>query len=171
MNDKFFKLIILNLAGLLVLVSAGCSEIKVDSFQKWCELISGEDLKDKYANPWVIKVSISVDEDRIREDFVSFLNRTLLNKVQYKVPKMAWMKADEVHIVNLASIQNIAPEIMIDKWKKGLKLALQEKHTDFSDICIYETVTRLFRILYIHNIKFDEKGNVIEDDVTPIQSE
>ena len=42
MNDKFFKLIILNLAGLLVLVSAGCSEIKVDSFQKWCELISGE---------------------------------------------------------------------------------------------------------------------------------
>jgi len=82
---------------------------------------------------------------------------------------MAWMKADELHIVNLSSIQNIAPEIMIDKWEKGLKLALQKKHTDFSDICLYETVTRLFSILYIHNIKFDDNGSVLEDDVTPIQ--
>jgi hypothetical protein len=170
MRDKFFKSIILNIAGLLFLLSSGCSEIKVDSFQKWCELISGENLKEKYAKPWVIKISISVNEDRIRDDFVSFLNRTLLDKVQYRVPKMAWMKADELHIVNLSSIQNIAPEIMIEKWEKGLKLALQEKHTDFSDICIYETVTRLFGIMYIHNIKYDEKGSVIEDYVTPIQS-
>ena len=170
MNDIFSKSIILNLAGLLVLVIAGCSEIKVDSYQKWCELITGEDLKDKYAKPWVIKVSISVDEDRIREDFVSFLNRTLLNKVRYKVPKMAWMTPDELHIVNLSSIHNIAPEIMIDKWEKGLKSALQEKHTDFSDICIYETVTRLFSILYIHTINYDENGSVLEDDVTSIQA-
>jgi hypothetical protein len=170
MHEKFFKSFILSLTGLLVLLSAGCSEIKIDSFQKWCELISGEDLKDKYAKPWVIKISVSVDEDRIRDDFVSFLNRSLLDKVQYKVPEMAWMKADELHIVNLSSILKIAPEIMIDKWEKGLKLALQEKHTDFSDICIYETVTRLFRDLYIHNIKYDENGSVIEDDVTPIRS-
>jgi len=148
----------------------GCSEIKVDNFQKWCDLILGEDLKDKCAISWVIKISISVDEDRIRDDFISFLNRSLLKKVQYKVSEMAWIKADELHIVNLSSIQNIAPEIMIDKWEKGLKLALQKKHTDFSDICIYETVTRLFSILYIHNIKFDENGSTLEDDVTPIQS-
>ena len=171
MNKKFFKLFVLNLAGLLVLLIAGCSEIKVDSFQKWCELISGEDLKDKYAKPWLIKISVSIDEDRIRDDFVSFLNRSLLNKVQYKVPEMAWMKADELHIVNLSSIQNIAPEIMIDKWEKGLKSALQKKHTVFSDICIYETVTRLFSILYIHNIKYDENGSVLKDDVIPILSE
>ena len=57
MGDKFFKSIILIIAGLLFLLSSGCSEIKVDSFQKWCELISGEDLKEKYAKPWVIKIS------------------------------------------------------------------------------------------------------------------
>ena len=160
---------VLQFIGILALLVGGCSEIKVDNFQKWCELISGEDLRDKYAKSWVLKISISVDEDRIRDDFISFLNRSLLKKVQYKVPEMAWMKADELHIVNLSSIQNIAPEIMIDKWEKGLKLALQKKHTDFSDICIYETVTRLFSILYIHNIKFDDNGSVLEDDVTPIQ--
>jgi hypothetical protein len=148
----------------------GCSEIKVDNFQKWCELISGEDLKAKYAEFWVVKVSISVDEDRIRDDFISFLNRSLLKKVQYRVPEMAWMKADELHIVNLSSIQNIAPEIMIDKWEKGLKSALQKELTDFSDICIYETVTRLFSILYIHTINYDENGSVLEDDVTSIQA-
>jgi hypothetical protein len=160
----------LQFIGILALLVVGCSDIKVDNFQKWCELISGEDLKDKYAKFWVIKISISVDEDRIRDDFIAFLNRSLLKKVQYKVPEMAWMKADELHIVNLSSIQNIAPEIMIDKWDRGLKLAIQRKHTDFSDICVYETVTRLFSILYIHNIKYDENGSVLEDDVTPIQS-
>lgn len=161
---------VLQFIGILALLVVGCSDIKVDNFQKWCELISGEDLKDKYAKFWVIKISISVDEDRIRDDFTSFLNRSLLKKVQYKVPEMAWMKADELHVVNLSSIQNIAPEIMIDKWDRGLKLAIQKKHTDFSDICVYETVTRLFSILYIHNIKYDENGSVLEDDVTPIQS-
>jgi len=150
---------VLQFVGILALLVLGCSEIKVDNFQKWCELISGEDLKDKYAKSWVIKISITV----------SFLNRSLLKKVKYKVPGMAWMKANELHIVNLSSIQPIAPEIMIDKWEKGLKSAVQKKHTDFSDICIYETVTRLFSILYIHNIKFDDNGSVLEDDVTPIQ--
>jgi hypothetical protein len=160
----------LQFISILVLLCGGCSEIKVDNFQKWCELISGEDLKAKYAEFWVVKVSISVDEDRIRDDFISFLNRSLLKKVQYRVPEMAWMKADELHIVNLSSIQNIAPEIMIDKWEKGLKLALQKELTDFSDICIYETVTRLFSILYIHTINYDENGSVLEDDVTSIQA-
>jgi hypothetical protein len=160
----------LQFISILVLLCGGCSEIKVDNFQKWCELISGEDLKAKYAEFWVVKVSISVDEDRIRDDFISFLNRSLLKKVQYRVPEMAWMKADELHIVNLSSIQNIAPEIMIDKWEKGLKSALQEELTDFSDICIYETVTRLFSILYIHTINYDENGSVLEDDVTSIQA-
>lgn len=160
----------LQFISILVLLCGGCSEIKVDNFQKWCELISGEDLKAKYAEFWVVKVSISVDEDRIRDDFISFLNRSLLKKVQYRVPEMAWMKADELHIVNLSSIQNIAPEIMIDKWEKGIKSALQKELTDFSDICIYETVTRLFSILYIHTINYDENGSVLEDDVTSIQA-
>ena len=160
---------ILKIAGILLLFLVGCSEIKVDTFQKWCELISGEDLKEKYAKFWVIELSVSLDENSIRDDFISFLNRSLLKKVQYKVPQMAWIKANELHVVNLSSIQNINPEIMIDKWKQGLKLALQKKHTDFSDICIYETVTRLFDILYIHTMKFDDKGRVIEDVVIPIQ--
>ena len=165
MNTKALQFI-----SILVLLCGGCSEIKVDNFQKWCELISGEDLKAKYAEFWVVKVSISIDEDRIRDDFISFLNRSLLKKVQYRVPEMAWMKADELHIVNLSSIQNIAPEIMIDKWEKGIKSALQKELTDFSDICIYETVTRLFSILYIHTINYDENGSVLEDDVTSIQA-
>ena len=160
---------VLKIIGIFLLLLVGCSEIKVDTFQKWCELISGENLKGKYTEFWVLKVSVSIDDDKIRDDFVVFLNRSLLKKVQYKIPQMAWIKDNELHIVNLSSIQNIAPEIMIDKWNQGIKSAMQKKHTDFSDICIYESVTRLFNILYIHTIKFDDKGRVLEDDVTPIQ--
>ena len=160
---------VLKIVGILFLLLAGCSEIKVDSFQQWCELISGEDLKDKYAKFWVIKLSVSIDKERIKDDFILFLNKSLLKKVQYRVPQMAWIKDNELHIVNLSSLLKIEPEIMIEKWQNGIKLALQKKHTDFVDICIYETVTRLFDILYIHTMKFDNKGRVIEDVVTPIQ--
>ncbi len=160
---------VLKIVGIFFLLLAGCSEIKVDTFQKWCELISGEDLKDKYAKFWVIKSSVSIDKERIKDDFILFLNKSLFNKVQYRVHQMAWIKDNELHIVNLSSLLKIEPEIMIEKWQNGIKLALQKKHTDFVDICIYETVTRLFDILYIHTMKFDNKGRVIEDVVTPIQ--
>jgi uncharacterized protein YeaC (DUF1315 family) len=164
MNIRFIKL-----AGIFFLLIVGCSEIEVDTFQKWCELISGDGLKDKYSKYWVIKLSVSIDEDSIREDFISFLNRSLLKKIQYKVPQMAWRDDKELHIINLSSLQNLKPEITIEKWKHGLKLAMQQKHTDFVDICIYETVTRLFDNLYIHTMKFDNEGKVIEEIVTPIQ--
>jgi hypothetical protein len=81
---------------------------------------------------------------------------------------MAWIKENELHIVNLSGIQNIEPEIMIEQWELGIKSALQKKQTDFVDICIYETVARLFDFLYIHTMKFDSKGKVIDDVVTPI---
>jgi hypothetical protein len=164
MNKKVLKILVI-----LFLLLMGCSEIKVDTFQKWCELISGEDLKGKYAKFWVIKSSVSIDKERIRDDFVTFLNRSMLKKVQYKARRMAWIKDSELHIVNLSSLQKIEPEEMIDKWQNGITLALQKKHTDFADICIYESVIRLFDILYIHTMKFDSKGSVIEDVVTPIQ--
>ena len=164
MNKKVLKIL-----GIFFLLLVGCSEIKVDTFQKWCELISGEDLKGKYTKFWVIKLSVSIDKERIRDDFIIFLNRSMLKKVQYKVYQMAWIKDKELHIVNLSSLLKIEPELMIDKWQNGIKLALQKKHTDFADICIYETVIRLFDILYIHTMKFDNNGRVIEDVVTPIQ--
>jgi len=164
MNKKVLKIV-----GIFFFLLAGCSEIKVDTFQKWCELISGEDLKERYAKIWVIKLSVSIEEDKIRDDFILFLNRSLLKKVKYKVPQMVWKKENELHIVNLSSIQNIEPEIMIEKWEHGLNLAFQKKHTDLVDICIYETVTRLFDILIIHTMTFDNKGRVIKDVVTPIQ--
>jgi hypothetical protein len=166
MNKKAFII-----AGIFCLLLVGCSEIEVDTFQKWCELISGEDLKAKYAEFWVIKSSVVIDKDKIRDDFTIFLNRSMLKKVRYKVHQMAWSKDNELHLVNLSSLQNMEPDIMIDKWRNGLKLAIQKKHTDFADICIYESVTRLFDTLYIHTREFDSEGNVIKDVVTPIRPE
>ena len=164
MNKKVLKIV-----GIFLLLVVGCSELKVDTFQKWCELISGEDLKGKYAKFWVLKSSVSIDKERVRDDFIVFLNRSMLKKVQYKVHQMAWKKDNELHIVNLSGLLEIEPEVMIDKWQNGIKLALQKKHTDFADICIYGTVIRLFEILYIHTMKFDDTGSVIDDVVTPIQ--
>jgi hypothetical protein len=147
---------------------AGCSEHKVDSFQEWCELISGEDLKAKYAPFWVINFSVTVDEDRIRNDYTFFLNRSFLKKAKYRVSRMAWRKNNELHIVNLSSLLRINPERMIEKWRHGIELALAKKHTNSIDICLYETLSQLFESLHIHTMKVDEEGKVVQDDVTVI---
>lgn len=152
----------------LHLLLTGCSEYKVDSFQKWCELISGEDLKAKYAPFWIIHLSVTVDEDRIRNDYTFFLNRSFLKKAKYRVPRMAWRNGNELHIVNLSGLSKINPERMIDKWRHGIELAMAKKHTNPIDICLYETLTRLFESLHIHTMKVDEEDRVVQDVVTVI---
>ena len=151
-----------------ILILSGCSEHKVDTFKEWCELISGENLKAKYAPFWATKLSLSIDEDRIRKDFAFFLNSAFLKKVKYQTPKMAWRKDKELHLVNLSVILKVKPESMIKKWKQGIELSQENKHTNTTDICLYETVSRLFESLHIHTRKVDKMGKVLQDNVTII---
>ena len=81
---------------------------------------------------------------------------------------MAWRNNNELHIVNLSSLIKINPERMIDRWRHGIKLALEKKHTNSIDICLYETLSQLFDSLHIHTMKVDEEGRVVQDDVTVI---
>ena len=165
MNKNILPILV---SVLLQVLLAGCSEHKVDSFQKWCELISGEDLKAKYAPFWVINFTVAVDEDRIRNDYTFFLNRSFLKKAKYRVSRMAWRENNELHIVNLSSLLKINSGRMIEKWRHGIELALEKKHTNPIDICLYETLTQLFESLHIHTMKVDEQGGVVQDEVTVI---
>lgn len=167
MNNKCRIIKTLFLTFFILLLS-GCAEYKVDSFKEWCELISGVNLKAKYAPFWAIKLSVSIDEDKIRKDFTSFLNSAFLKKVKYQSPKMAWRKDKELHVVNLSVILNIKPESMIKKWKTGIESSLENQHTNSTDICLYGTVTRLFESLHIHTRQVDKMGKVLQEEVTII---
>jgi len=155
------------LFGFILLFSflAGCAEHHVDTFQEWCELISGEKPFTKDSPFWIIKTSVSIDEEKVRTDFTFFINRALLKRVKNQVPRMAWRKNSELHINNLASLLKVEPEIMIEKWRQGIEMALDNKHTDSTDICLYVTVTRLFESLHIHTMKANQMGSELSDDV------
>lgn len=152
----------------LLLLFFGCSEHKVDTFEKWCESISGENLKAKYAPFWAIKLSVSVDEERIRNDFVFFLNSTLLKKVSYRAPRMAWEEETELHVVNLSSLLEVDPEVMIQKWRRGIERTSDGQYTDTTDACLYGTMNRLFTKIQIHTRVIDTKGITRNDVVTVI---
>ena len=66
---------------ILVVLVMGCAEHKVDTFQEWCKQISGVNLEKKYRPFWAIIFSVSFNGDAIRDDFMAFLNKTHLEKV------------------------------------------------------------------------------------------
>jgi hypothetical protein len=151
---------------LIFAVLTGCAEHRVDTFQEWCELISEEKPFAKNTPFWIINTTVSIDEEKIRNDFALFINRALLKKAKSQSAKMAWRQDKELHIVNLAGLLNVEPEIMSEKWRQGIKKALENKYTDSKDICLYVTLTRLFESLHIHTKKTDQMGSELADEVT-----
>ena len=157
--------------GLVVSVLVSCSEHQVDTFPEWCEQITGVNLEDKYSSSWAVTFSVSFDGDAIRDDYTAFLNKTHLEKVQNRVPRMAWREGTELHLVNLSSLLVIEPEKVIQEWRKGVELAREYKHTDPADTCLYGTLTSMFDSLHIHAMESDALGVKQSDNVTVINTE
>ena len=156
---------------LLIILVAGCSDHKVDTFPEWCEQIKGIDLERKYRPFWAIIFSVSFNGDAIRDDYVSFLNKAYLKKVQDRAPKMVWREGTALHLLNLSILLVIDPEVFIDEWKKGIDLFKEFKHTNPTDICLYGTLTSLFDSLHIHSMEPDALGIMWKDTVTVIQTD
>lgn len=155
----------------LLLLATGCAKHRVDTFPEWCEQITGVDLQKKYAPFWAVFFSVSFDEDAIRDDYTSFLNKTHLEKVHNRAARMAWREGTALHLVNLSSLLAIEPEKIIDEWKRGIELAKEHKHTDPADVCLYGTLASMFDSLHIHSMKADALGANWTDRVTVISTD
>jgi hypothetical protein len=156
---------------ILAMLVVGCARHKVDTFPEWCEQITGVNLEKEYRPFWAVIFSVSFDGDAIRDDFAAFLNKTHLEKVQNRTPKMAWREGTQLHLVNLSSFLVIEPEKVIEEWRQGIERAKEHKDTDPADICLYGTITSLFDSLHIHSMESDALGRNWTDKVTVIQTE
>lgn len=155
----------------VICIILGCAEHKVDTFQEWCEQISGEDLDEKYRPFWALIFGVSFDGDAIRDDYTEFLNKVHLEKVNNRAPKMAWREGVELHLVNLSSLMVVEPEKIIEEWRNGIELSKQYKHTDPESKCLYGTLTSLFDSLHIHSMQSDVFGKNWTDKVTVIPTD
>ncbi len=150
----------------------GCAEHKVDTFQEWCEQISGVvDLDEKYRPFWAVIFGVSFDGDAIRDDYTDFLNKLHLEKVNNRAPKMAWKEGTELHLVNLSSLMVVEPERIIEEWRNGIELSKQYKHTDPNSKCLYGALTSLFDSFHIHSMESDGFGKNWTEKVTVIPTD
>jgi hypothetical protein len=157
--------------GILLFLAtlSGCARHEVDTFKEWCELRAGVDLKQRYAPAWVLKFTVVVDEAAVREDYANFLNKALLKRVQYRVPRMGWAKDREMHLVNLAAVEEVPPAAMIEKWRQGIRETREIGQGTATTRCLYGTLIDMFDVLVIHSARPDASGGKESDRPTVIQ--
>ena len=155
----------------LILLSFGCAEQKVDTFQEWCEQISGEDLDKKYRPFWAVIFSVSFNGDAIRDDYTEFINKLHLEKVEHRASKMAWREGTELHLINLSSLLVVEPEQIIEEWRHGIEISKEYKHDDPASKCLYGSLTSLFDSLHIHSKESDVFGKNWTEKITVIPTD
>jgi hypothetical protein len=149
----------------------GCSVHEVNTFEGWCEQITGVDLIEKYAPFWALLPGVTFRGDEIRDDYTDFLNGALLEKVENRAPRMAWRERADLHIVNLSGFFVVDPGLLISEWRNGIELDLEGKHKDPADVCFYGTLTSMFDNLYIHSMVPSAVGSKRTDTVTAISTQ
>ena len=107
-----------SLVSLLAL--AACAEHRVDTFSEWCEQITGVDLEEKYSPFWAVIFSVSFDGNGVRDDYVQFLNNTLLEVVENRADRMAWRDGADLHLQNVSGLMDVEPEVAISDWQAGI---------------------------------------------------
>ena len=159
----------------VTLLIAGCYHYDVDTFEKHCERIrlidKGLDQLEIHRPFWAIFPSISFHPDAIRDDFIAYMNKVYMEKVQNRAPRMAWREGFEFHIVNISSFLVIEPNEIIEAWRTGIEKAKSKAHKDSAEKCIYDTTADYFDSMKIHSMEADISGRNWTDKVTVIATD
>ncbi len=97
---------------LTILAIHGCSHHEIDTWEKWCEKMSGVDLEKKY-NKWGF-FAVSYNANAIRNDFTKKFNDIVVSDIGIKY--LAGAKPDSKVIQELSRLR------MIGVWSEGYTL-------------------------------------------------
>lgn len=151
--------------SLSLLLCTACSHYEVNTTERWCEQLSEGELAQKHAPFWAVLPSVSFNGDAIRDDFVHFLNDTMMQKVQGRIDRMVWREGTALHIENLSSLIEIDQQEVISGWQEGIARAKTGQHPDTADLCLYGTVGSMFDSVTIHSKHWDAMGfKVVSED-------
>jgi len=151
-----------------VLISA-CSTHKVDTADEWCEQLQGIDLMAKHSPFWAVFPGIQFDGNAIRADFAKKLNDVSLDSVQHRADRMVWAEGTDLHVVNVASLNEIDPQEVISQWRTLIESS--STLPTQKDPCVARSLLSLYDRVLIHTWVWDNLGQiVIRDDVTTIET-
>jgi hypothetical protein len=164
-------------AALLIIVCLffGCYDYEVNTFQAWCERLTeindGNHPDETHRPFWAIIYSVRIDRDKIRDDFVKFLNDGYEEKVQKRAPRIVWREGKVLHVVSLSSFFVEEPGEFIADWKKGITKAQSLQKMNDTDNCLWNTVFLLFDSVQIHLFSTDPGQHYWGDSVTAIPTD
>jgi hypothetical protein len=157
---------------LSVLILQACSHHEVDTWEEWCEQISGVDLAKKY-NKWGLFFSVRHNADAIRKDFVEKYNLLVLadvgskylagakpdSKVMQELARLkivgVWCEGNSLHIANSLLIKDHKMEInefpeFVEKYRFYLNLKANRNRLDEFQYCLFGTINSLFDTVILH---------------------
>lgn len=159
------------IAALVVMSLPGCYTQEVDTLEDWCQQLAGVDILRNNRPFWAVGVGISFDGDGIRDDFVSFLDSSMLEKVGSRADRMAWRDSTVLHLESLSNLMVVEPDSIIDGWRRGIQRAANYEPMDEADQCLWGSVVSLFDEVHIHVAEMDEEnGEWLPDEVTVIDT-
>jgi hypothetical protein len=144
----------------------------VTTLAEWCDQLSGIDIMKRNAPFWAVIPSLSFDGDSIRDDFVATLNGPLLEKVGHRTERMVWREGANLHLENLATLMEIAPDSQIAGWRRGITRSMAGKELDDADRCLFGSTTSLFDTVIIHTGIWDPAGfRLLKDSIIAISTD
>jgi len=147
------------LLGALAVTS--CYTVEVDSVEEWCAQITGEDLYER-APFWAAFPGIRFLGDSIRADYGVYIDEALMEQVDSRADRMAWVEGTTLHIVNVANLLVIEHDTIIGEWRTGIERAtnaFDEYVAEFdADRCFFGGIASLFDTLVIHSAEPDGFG-------------
>lgn len=168
-----------------ILIFQGCSHHEVDTWEEWCEQISGVDLEKKY-NKWGLFFSVRHNADAIRRDFTEKDNLIVLtdigskylggarpdSKVMQEIARLkmvgVWSEGNTLHIANSLLIKDNKMGIsefpeFVEKYRFYLNLKANRNSLDDFQYCLFGTINSVFDTVVLHGPdKFDQVAIKVE---------
>lgn len=125
----------------------------------------------KHSPFWAVFPGIQFDGNAIRADFAKKLNDVSLDSVQHRTDRMVWAEGTDLHVVNVASLNEVEPQEVISEWRALIASYGGPKPPAPKDSCVAGSLVSLYDRVLIHTWVWDNLGlKVTRDDVTTIET-
>lgn len=144
--------------------------IEVDTVAGWCDYMQGFGVEQ--GEYWPLPIKFEVDLDASRDDYVSTLNATHLEKTQNRMARLAWREKTTLHLLNVAAVSDIDADAFTEKWQSKIAAAKRQELDEQEDVCLYRGIATLFDNVVIHTPRTDSvQPGASADEIVIIPTE
>jgi hypothetical protein len=132
-----------------------CVRHEINTFNRWCEQLQGNDLQAQYGFGPVF--FLALDEEAVREDFVEYFNQQYTEMTEGKFERMVWKHEGTLHLMNTSIINKTNTDDLIQAIETGIE-QYYEHNLIPADRCFYSAIATLFTQVNVHTAERGGSG-------------